>query len=94
VEASAWERRKRQTFRDAFADVARDRRWTPGQLEREVQAGLDSWDRMEPELKAMCRRGATLRDVATYIAGESGISVDDLIAEAERTGPIGGGRHR
>ena len=85
-EQATWDRRKRQIVRDAFAGVARDRRWTPDQFEREVQAALDDFDRMEPALSAMCRQRRPLREVLAWLAAEMGIDADELLAEVERDG--------
>ena len=88
LEAATWDRRKRQTFRDAFADRARDERWTPERFEREIQTALDEFARLEPTLKAMCRQGKTLREVMVWMATELGVVPDELIAEIERRGVL------
>jgi protein tyrosine phosphatase (PTP) superfamily phosphohydrolase (DUF442 family) len=87
-EQTAWDRRKRQIVRAEFAPVARDRQWTADQFEREVQAALEDFKRMEPALTAMCQQGKTAVEVAAWIAAEMGIDVDDLLAEAERSSLI------
>jgi hypothetical protein len=92
LERAAWDRRKRRILRDAFAVVARDRRWTPDQLEREVQAALDDFERMEPELRAMCRQGRAAREVLAWLAAEMGVDSDELLTEVERSDMIGSAR--
>ncbi len=94
LEQTAWERRKRRILRDAFADVARDRRWTPDRFEREVQAALDDFARLEPAVRAMCRQGKTVREVAVYLAAEVGVDVDELLSDVERRGLVGSARRR
>ena len=94
LERTAWERRKRRILRDAFADVARDRQWTPDQFEREVQVALDDFARIEPALKAMCRQRKPLREVLAYIAEDLGVDVDELLTEAERSDLGDRGRRR
>jgi hypothetical protein len=93
LEASAWERRKRRILRDAFADVARDREWTPGEFEREVQAALDGFAPVELAVRVMCRQGRTLREVAAWIAAELGVDPGELLADFEHQGvTLRGGR--
>ena len=94
LEQTAWNRHKRQLLRDAFADVAREERWTSERLEREVQAALDEFDRVEPALRAMSRQGKTLREVLGWLAAAMGIDVDELLAEMERRDPISTGNRR
>jgi hypothetical protein len=88
LEQTAWDRRKRQIVRDAFADVAQARGWTPDRVEREVQAALDEFNRMEPTVKVMCQQGATLREVVAWMAAVCGFDADELSAEAERSGVL------
>ena len=83
LEQAAWDRRKREIVRHVFADVARDRQWTP-----------DDFARIEPALEAMCRRGATLREVMAFIADDLGVDVDELLADVERDRLAGGDRLR
>ena len=86
LERAAWDRHKRRTLHDAFAEVAREEAWTPERLEREVQAALDEFGRLEPELNAICRRAGTRREAATLIASELDVDPDELLADFERQG--------
>ena len=94
LERTAWDRRKRGIVRARLADIARDRGWTPERLGWEIQAILDDFARIEPALDAMCRQGKTLREVATWLAEEMSLDADELLAETERSGVIGGDRLR
>ena len=80
LEQAAWDRRKRRILHAAFSDVAQDRRWTPDELERRVQAALDEFARVEPAVRVMCRQGKTLREVAAYLAAELGLDADAYLA--------------
>ena len=84
LERAAWDRHKRELLHAAFSDVARDRGWTPDRVEREVQAALDEFARMEPAVRAICRQGGTARDLAAYIADRAGMDVDALLAAPTR----------
>jgi hypothetical protein len=53
-------------------------------LERDVQAALEEFNRMEPGLEAICRRAGTLREAATLMAAELGVDRDALAADFER----------
>jgi hypothetical protein len=94
LEQAAWDRRKRQVLRAACADIAREERWPPGRLEREVQAALKEWEPMELEMEMMGRQGKNLGEVVAWLAAEMGIDPDELLAATERRGAIATGRRR
>jgi hypothetical protein len=94
LERAAWDRRKREIVRARFADIARDRGWTLDRLDREVQAILDDFARIEPALEVMCRQGTAVREAMAYIADDLGVDVDELLADVERNGLDGKDRLR
>jgi hypothetical protein len=86
LEHVAWERRKREILHDALAEIAREEQWMPERLEREVQAVLDEFGCLEPELNAIWRRAGTLREAATLMAAELEVDPDELFADFEGSG--------